>query len=135
MASAVLADLTRALQGTNRQSRPAMKESENDVGSLEQLLLCLEIVFETIAKPTSARIVERVTVGSTSACRMILRSYLLLVFLVAPDLVFRAWIPSRVHCSQQFLTAHTEQSPWPATRRRRLACSFHPHDQVSLKLS
>ncbi|GFW87548.1 15-hydroxyprostaglandin dehydrogenase [Trichonephila clavipes] len=39
MASAVLADPTRALQGTNRGSRPVMEESENDVGSLEQLLL------------------------------------------------------------------------------------------------
>ncbi|GFX48844.1 15-hydroxyprostaglandin dehydrogenase [Trichonephila clavipes] len=39
MASAVLADPTRALQGTNRGSGPAMEESENDIGSLEQLLL------------------------------------------------------------------------------------------------
>ncbi|GFS76207.1 15-hydroxyprostaglandin dehydrogenase [Trichonephila clavipes] len=39
MASAVLADPTRALQGTNRGSELAMEESENDVGSLEQLLL------------------------------------------------------------------------------------------------
>ncbi|GFX01925.1 uncharacterized protein TNCV_371141 [Trichonephila clavipes] len=41
--------------------------------------------------PASARIVERVTVASTSACRKILRSSLLVVFLVAPDPVFRAW--------------------------------------------
>ncbi|GFY16706.1 15-hydroxyprostaglandin dehydrogenase [Trichonephila clavipes] len=39
MASAVLADPTRALQATNRGSEPAMEESENDVGALEQLLL------------------------------------------------------------------------------------------------
>ncbi|GFX67505.1 uncharacterized protein TNCV_3463941 [Trichonephila clavipes] len=178
MTSAALADPTRALQGTNQGNGPAMEESENDVGSLEQLLLyadehypteklpledhlgmvlhgveeyhqrkfgpsrfhasqlkwtgecteralglrfasarCLEIVCGTIATPTSARIVERVTVGSTSACRTILRSSLLVVFLVAPDPVFRAWVPSRVHCSQQFLTAHSERSPWPATRR------------------
>ncbi|GFX52482.1 uncharacterized protein TNCV_4324981 [Trichonephila clavipes] len=39
MASTVLADPTRALQGTNRGSGPAMEESENDVGRLEQLLL------------------------------------------------------------------------------------------------
>ncbi|GFW75483.1 hypothetical protein TNCV_4426661 [Trichonephila clavipes] len=39
MASAVSADLKRALQGTNRGSGPAMEKSENDVGSLEQLLL------------------------------------------------------------------------------------------------
>ncbi|GFS71312.1 hypothetical protein TNCV_5050571 [Trichonephila clavipes] len=40
----------------------------------------------------SARIVERVTVGSTRACHTILLSSLLVVFLVAPDPVFRAWI-------------------------------------------
>ncbi|GFV73738.1 histone-lysine N-methyltransferase SETMAR [Trichonephila clavipes] len=39
MASAILADPTRALQGTNRGSGPTMEESENVVGSLEQLLL------------------------------------------------------------------------------------------------
>ncbi|GFX84060.1 uncharacterized protein TNCV_4858681 [Trichonephila clavipes] len=78
---------------------------------------CLKIVCGTIATPTSARIVERVTVGSTSACRTILRSSLLVVFLVAPDPVFRAWVPSRVHCSQKFLTANSERSTWPATRR------------------
>ncbi|GFT13885.1 15-hydroxyprostaglandin dehydrogenase [Trichonephila clavipes] len=39
MASTVLADPTCALQGTNRGSGAAMEESENDVGSLEQLLL------------------------------------------------------------------------------------------------
>ncbi|GFV52257.1 uncharacterized protein TNCV_3778291 [Trichonephila clavipes] len=39
MASTVLADPTRALQGTNRGSGLAIEESENDVGSLEQLLL------------------------------------------------------------------------------------------------
>ncbi|GFX03479.1 hypothetical protein TNCV_4634901 [Trichonephila clavipes] len=39
MASAVLADPTRALQGRSRGSGPAMEESENDVGSFEQFLL------------------------------------------------------------------------------------------------
>ncbi|GFT63059.1 uncharacterized protein TNCV_2946891 [Trichonephila clavipes] len=77
---------------------------------------CLEIVSGTIASPTSAPIVERVTGRSTSACRTILRSSLLVVFLVAPDPVFHAWVPSRVHCSQQFLTAHYELSTWPTTR-------------------
>ncbi|GFU12988.1 uncharacterized protein TNCV_1457161 [Trichonephila clavipes] len=66
--------------------------------------------------PTSLRIVERVTVGSTSACRTILRSSLLVVFLVAPDPVLHSWVPSRVHCSQQFLSAHSERSTWPVTR-------------------
>ncbi|GFT22093.1 uncharacterized protein TNCV_3271481 [Trichonephila clavipes] len=92
----------------------------------------LQIVCGTIATPTSARIVERVTVESTSACRTILRSSLLVVFLVAPDPVFRTWVPSRVHCPQQFLTAHSERSTWSATRP---ACSFHPDDQASLKLA
>ncbi|GFX56663.1 uncharacterized protein TNCV_494111 [Trichonephila clavipes] len=39
MASAVLADPTRPLQGKNRGSGLAMEEAENDVGSLEQLFL------------------------------------------------------------------------------------------------
>ncbi|GFU67492.1 uncharacterized protein TNCV_1599741 [Trichonephila clavipes] len=203
MASAILADTPRAVQGTIRGSVSAMEKSEKDVGSLEQLLLyanehylsaklplgdhlgkvlhgveeyhqcnvgplrfhashlsgpaiigfnlqtitlavravrssrcsgvkgstrkgrldfrfasarCLEIVCGTIATPTSARIIERVTVGSTSACRTIHRSSLLVVFLVAPDPVFRTWIPSRVHCPQRFTTAHTKRSTWPATR-------------------
>ncbi|GFW24971.1 15-hydroxyprostaglandin dehydrogenase [Trichonephila clavipes] len=42
MASAVFADPTRALQGTNWGNGPAMEESENDVGSLEQLLLYVD---------------------------------------------------------------------------------------------
>ncbi|GFY26039.1 uncharacterized protein TNCV_1917891 [Trichonephila clavipes] len=46
---------------------------------------------------------------------MILRSSLLVVFLVAPDPFFRAWVPFRVHCSKQFLSAHSERSTWPAT--------------------
>ncbi|GFU82043.1 uncharacterized protein TNCV_517231 [Trichonephila clavipes] len=87
---------------------------------------CLEIVCGTIATPTSAPIVERVNVGSTSACRTILRSSLLVVFLVAPDPVFRAWVPFRVHCSQQFLTAHSKRSTWPATRRVDQPAVFIP---------
>ncbi|GFY02086.1 15-hydroxyprostaglandin dehydrogenase [Trichonephila clavipes] len=39
MASAILADPPRALQVTNRGSEPVMEQSENDVGSLEQLFL------------------------------------------------------------------------------------------------
>ncbi|GFW42473.1 uncharacterized protein TNCV_4256681 [Trichonephila clavipes] len=39
------------------------------------------------------------------------------VFLIAPDPVFRAWVPSRVHCFQQFQTAQSERSTWPASRR------------------
>ncbi|GFT55840.1 uncharacterized protein TNCV_566991 [Trichonephila clavipes] len=74
----------------------------------------------------SARIVERVTVGSTSACRTILRSSLLVVFLVAPGQVFRAWVPSRVYCSQQFLTAHFERSTWPAARHVDQPAVFIP---------
>ncbi|GFX33606.1 uncharacterized protein TNCV_1932731 [Trichonephila clavipes] len=76
---------------------------------------CLEIVCGTIATPTSARIVHRVTVEFTSACRTILRSSLLVVFLVTPDPVFRVWVPSHVHCSEQFLTARYKRSTWPAT--------------------
>ncbi|GFX35750.1 uncharacterized protein TNCV_745431 [Trichonephila clavipes] len=221
MASAILADPTRALQGTNLGSGPGMEKSEIDVGCLDQLLLyaeehyltgklplgkvlhgnsvkelyrssgrfhtrsrlsfvsktnrdsslnttfchsvtfhidlawhhcrrscrcsgvkgsarkgrldlrfasarCLEIVCGTIATPTCARIIERVPVGSTSACRTILRSSLLVVFLVAPDPFFRAWVPSRVYCFQQFLTAHSERSTRPAIRRDDQRAVFIP---------
>ncbi|GFW75465.1 uncharacterized protein TNCV_4426481 [Trichonephila clavipes] len=249
MASAVLADLTRALQGTNRGSGSAMEESENDVGSLEQLLLyaddhylagklplgdhvgkvlhgveeyhqryapqiitpavravwgelycspgclhtrtwlspvpkinrdsslnttfcqsgtfhidlawhhcrrscrcsgvkgsarkgrldlrfasarCLEIVCGTIATPTSARIVERVTVGSTRACRTILSP---------------RGLPGRSRPG--FPRVGTFSCPLLPTisngtlrtihlasnTARRPACSFHPDDQASLKLA
>ncbi|GFY02288.1 hypothetical protein TNCV_3501701 [Trichonephila clavipes] len=85
--------------------------------------------------PMSARIVERVTVGSTSACRTILRSSLLVVFLVAPDLVFRAWIPSPVHCLPT-ISNHTLRTIHLASNTaRRPAYSFHPDDQASLKLA
>ncbi|GFS48353.1 uncharacterized protein TNCV_2297101 [Trichonephila clavipes] len=57
---------------------------------------------------------------------MILRSSLLVVFLVALDPVFRTWVPSRVRCSQQFLTAHSERSTWPATRRVDQPAVFTP---------
>ncbi|GFT67854.1 uncharacterized protein TNCV_1087351 [Trichonephila clavipes] len=83
----------------------------------------LEIVCGTIATPTSTRIIERVTVGSRSACRTILS---LVVFLIAPDQVFRTCVNSRVHCSQQFLTAHSERSTWPATRRVDQPAVFIP---------
>ncbi|GFS65174.1 uncharacterized protein TNCV_2321 [Trichonephila clavipes] len=73
-------------------------------------------VCGTIATPTSARIVERVTVVFTSACHTILRPFLLVVFLAAPDPVCNVWVPSRAHCSQQFATAHSERSTWPAIR-------------------
>ncbi|GFW58995.1 uncharacterized protein TNCV_2831011 [Trichonephila clavipes] len=73
--------------------------------------------------PTSARIVERVTVGSTSACYTILQSS---VLVVAPDPVSYAWVPSRIHCSQQFLMAHSERSTWPATRHVDQPAVFIP---------
>ncbi|GFX74771.1 uncharacterized protein TNCV_3122001 [Trichonephila clavipes] len=88
--------------------------------------MCLEIVYGTVAKPTSTRIVERVTVGSTSSCITILRSSLLVVFLVALDPVFHAWIPSRAHRSQQFITAHSERSTWPVTHRVNQPAVFIP---------
>ncbi|GFX35716.1 uncharacterized protein TNCV_745091 [Trichonephila clavipes] len=57
---------------------------------------------------------------------MILRSSLLVVFLVPPDPVFCAWVSSRVHYSQQFLTAHSERFPWPATWRVDQPAVFIP---------
>ncbi|GFV97672.1 uncharacterized protein TNCV_2041791 [Trichonephila clavipes] len=215
MASAVLADPTRALQGTNRATGTAMEESVNDVESLEQLLLyadehylagklplgdhlgkilhgveeyhqrnvgplrfhasqlkwtgyyrlwpprplhqmcgqrscrysdvkgsarkgrsdlrfasarCLEIACGTIATPTSARIVKRVT--SHCGVHKYLSQYPSILsprgLPVAPDPVLRTWVPARVHCSQQFLMAHSERSTWPATRRVDQPAVFIP---------
>ncbi|GFU60066.1 uncharacterized protein TNCV_3312861 [Trichonephila clavipes] len=200
MASTVLADPTRALQGTNCRSGPAMEESQNDIGSLEQLFLyadqhylarklplgdhvrkvlhgvkayhqrnvgplrfhasqlkwtgyhrlwtpehytswsarkgrldlrftserCLEIVCGAIATPTTARIVERVNVGSTSACRTTVPSSLLVVFLVTPDPFFRTQVFSHFHCFQQILMVNFERSTWPVTRRVDQSAVFIP---------
>ncbi|GFX05227.1 uncharacterized protein TNCV_4174701 [Trichonephila clavipes] len=87
---------------------------------------CLEIICGTIATPTSARIVERVIVESTSVCCTILRSSVLVVFLVTPDPVIRVWVPFRVHCSQEFLMVHSERFTWPATRRVDKPAVFIP---------
>ncbi|GFT06426.1 uncharacterized protein TNCV_3355661 [Trichonephila clavipes] len=49
-----------------------------------------------------------------------------MVFVVAPESGSHAWVPSRVHCSQQFLTAHSERSTWPATRHVDQPAVFIP---------
>ncbi|GFX70849.1 uncharacterized protein TNCV_1338111 [Trichonephila clavipes] len=49
-----------------------------------------------------------------------------MVFLVATEPGFHAWVPSRVHCSQQFLTAHSERSTWSATRHIDQPAVFIP---------
>ncbi|GBN26987.1 hypothetical protein AVEN_57703-1, partial [Araneus ventricosus] len=84
------------------------------------------MVYGTTGIPTSDCIVERFTVGSTSACRTILQSSRLVVFLVVPDPVRRRWVSSRVHCSQHVLTAHSERSTWLATRRVDQPAVFMP---------
>ncbi|GFX88695.1 uncharacterized protein TNCV_4636161 [Trichonephila clavipes] len=96
---------------------------------------CLEIVCGTIATPTSARIVERVTVGSTSACRTILRS-------LSPR-----GLPGRSRpgfpCMGTFscpllptISNGTLRTIHLASNTAcRSACSFQPDDQSSLKLA
>ncbi|GFU93250.1 uncharacterized protein TNCV_1859811 [Trichonephila clavipes] len=230
MASAVLANPTRDLQGTNRGSGPATEGSENDVESLEQLLLyadehyfagklplgdhlgkvlhgvdeyhqrrlhtrtrlssvpktnrdsslnttfcqsvkfhidlswhhcrrscrcsgvkgsarkgrldlrfasarCLKIVCGTSATPTSAHIVERVIVGSTSSCRTIIRSSLLVVFLLGsrpgfPRVSTFSFLlfPTISKCTLR--TIHLASNTV-----RRPASSFHPDDQASLNFA
>ncbi|GFV63587.1 uncharacterized protein TNCV_2195611 [Trichonephila clavipes] len=87
---------------------------------------CLEIVCGTIATLTSAPIVERVTVGS-SKCLPQDPSILSPHGIPGRSRpVFHAWVPSRVHCSQQFQTAHSERSTWPATRRVDQRAVFIP---------
>ncbi|GBN22210.1 hypothetical protein AVEN_152562-1 [Araneus ventricosus] len=92
------------------------------------------MVCGTIGTPTSDCIVERVNVGSTCACRTILRSPRLIVFLVAPDPVRRTWVPSRVHCFQLVLTAHSERSTWRATRPVNLAWHHGRNDAIFMPM-
>ncbi|GFX29231.1 uncharacterized protein TNCV_3217651 [Trichonephila clavipes] len=82
--------------------------------------------------PTSARIVERVTVGSTSACRMIL-SPRGLPGRSRPGLprvgtFLCPLLPTISNGTLQtiHLASNTARQP---------ACSFHPDDQASLKLA
>ncbi|GFX53264.1 uncharacterized protein TNCV_362581 [Trichonephila clavipes] len=93
---------------------------------------CLEIVSGTIATPTSARIVERVTVRSTSACRTMLSprgfpgrsrpGFPRVGTFLCPLL------PTVSNGTLQ--TIHLASNT-----ARRPACSFHPIDQASLKLA
>ncbi|GFX46108.1 15-hydroxyprostaglandin dehydrogenase [Trichonephila clavipes] len=93
---------------------------------------CQETVCGTFATPTSARIVERVTVGSTSACRMILcprghpgRS--------------RPGFPRVGTFSCPLLPTISNGTlrtiHLASNTARRPACSFHPDDQASLKFA
>ncbi|GBM34575.1 hypothetical protein AVEN_171624-1 [Araneus ventricosus] len=92
------------------------------------------MVSGTTGTPTSDCIVERLTMGSTSACRTILRSSRLVFFLVAPDPVRRTWVPSRVHCSQHVLTAiHLNDRPGEQ-HGASTSLQFHANDDAPLKL-
>ncbi|GFW02023.1 uncharacterized protein TNCV_1149031 [Trichonephila clavipes] len=95
---------------------------------------CLEIVCGTIATPTSARIVERVTVGSTSGCRTILESSLLVVFLVSPDPIFSRVGTFSCPLLSTISNGTLRTIHLASNTARRPACSFHPDDQASLKL-
>ncbi|GFV19901.1 hypothetical protein TNCV_4224151 [Trichonephila clavipes] len=69
------------------------------------------------------------------ACCTILRSSLLAVFLVAPDPVFRTWVPCPL--LPTISNGKTPNDP-PGQRTRRVDqpfYSFHPDDQASLKLA
>ncbi|GFV30952.1 hypothetical protein TNCV_4013861 [Trichonephila clavipes] len=79
-----------------------MEESENDVGTLVQLLLYAD---------------EHYLAG-----KLPLRDHL-------------GKVPSRVHCSQQFLTAYSERSTLASNTARRPSCSSHPDDHASHKLA
>ncbi|GFU68741.1 uncharacterized protein TNCV_4400191 [Trichonephila clavipes] len=93
---------------------------------------CLEIVCGTIATLMSARIVERVTVGSKSACHTIIRSSLLVLFLIAPDPVFLARVPSLVHLLPTISNGTPRTIHLASNTARRPAYSFLPDDQASL---
>ncbi|GFT90039.1 uncharacterized protein TNCV_2553661 [Trichonephila clavipes] len=96
---------------------------------------CLEIVCRTIALPTSGRIVERITVGSRSACRTILR---LLSPLYLPGRSRPGFARVRTFSCPLLPTISngTLRTIHPASNTaRRPACSFHPDDETSPKLA
>ncbi|GFY17162.1 uncharacterized protein TNCV_1089381 [Trichonephila clavipes] len=96
---------------------------------------CLEIVFRTIATPTTARIVERVTVGVHKCLPH------------DPSILSPRGLPGRSRPG--FPHVSTFSCPLLPTisngtlrtihlasnTARRQACSFHPDDQASLKLA
>ncbi|GFX05373.1 uncharacterized protein TNCV_1645731 [Trichonephila clavipes] len=92
----------------------------------------MENICGTIATPTSARIVERVTVGSTSACRTILSPRGL------PGRS-RTGFPHVGTFSCPLLPTISNSTlrtiHLASNTARRPACSFHPDDQASLKLA
>ncbi|GFX89329.1 uncharacterized protein TNCV_2201721 [Trichonephila clavipes] len=96
---------------------------------------CLEIVCGTIATPTSARIANRVIVGSTSACRTILR------FLSPRGLPGRSrpGFPRVGTFSCPLLPTISNGTlrtiHLASNTARQPAFSFHPDDQASLKLA
>ncbi|GFX90738.1 uncharacterized protein TNCV_3730591 [Trichonephila clavipes] len=89
---------------------------------------CLEIVRGTIATPASTRIIERVIVGPTSACRTILRSSLLRPGFPRVGTFSCPLLPTI--SNDTLRTIHLASNT-----ARRPACSFHPDDQASLKLA
>ncbi|GFV23405.1 uncharacterized protein TNCV_4781171 [Trichonephila clavipes] len=93
---------------------------------------CLEIVCGTIGTPTSPPIIERVTVGSTSACRTILSPRGL------PGRSRPGFPRVGTFSCPLLLTISNDtlRSIYLASNTaRRPACSFHPDDQASLKLA
>ncbi|GFW38406.1 hypothetical protein TNCV_1332591 [Trichonephila clavipes] len=107
MASAVLADPTRVLQGTNRGSRPAMKVSENDVGSIEQLLLYADEHYLAGKLPLGlGKGPQVLAVRSFDPSLRGLPGH--------PDPVFRTWVVSTAPAT---ISNGTLRTICPATRR------------------
>ncbi|GFU38039.1 15-hydroxyprostaglandin dehydrogenase [Trichonephila clavipes] len=152
MAFALLADPTRALQGTNQGSGPDMEESENGVVILEQLLLyAVEhylagklplgdhlgkvsgIVCGTIPTHTSARIFKRVTVGpQVVAARSFdpltsWSSWSLQTRFSGRGLLLVSTTPTISNST--LLTIHLVSNTACLP-----ACSYHPDEDASLKL-
>ncbi|GFV76626.1 uncharacterized protein TNCV_4728461 [Trichonephila clavipes] len=95
---------------------------------------CLKTVCRTIATPTSARFIERVTVGSTSPCRTILRYSPR----GHPDRS-RPGFPRVGTFSCPLLPPISNGTlrtiNLDSNTALRPACSFHPNDQAFLKLA
>ncbi|GFT81333.1 15-hydroxyprostaglandin dehydrogenase [Trichonephila clavipes] len=130
MASAVLADPIRALQGTNRGSGPAMEESEKDVGCLEQLLLYADEHYLAGKLPLgdhlgkgpqvlAAQFFDPLSSWSSSRSRSGFPRVGTFSCPLLPTISNGTLRTIR-------LASNTARLP---------ACSFHPDDQASLKLA
>ncbi|GFU72124.1 15-hydroxyprostaglandin dehydrogenase [Trichonephila clavipes] len=123
MTSAVLADPISVLQGTNRGSGPAIEESENDVGSLDQFLLYSDEHYLAGKLPLGDHL------GKAKAPRPLHQ-------LCGQCDKEQCGGNCTAHqgASTPIHGYHLSSKQHASNTARRSACNFHPDDQASFKL-